>query len=112
MSSNIKFGFKTGSEIRRAKRIGYTGKSGWSRWIGKYSLLDGTMSRSIHPKNDILNINIETEAGYISIKITDKNKNIIFDKTNINTGSYNVSVSGKIAVKIEADKHKGSFSIE
>ena len=112
MSNNIKFSFKTGSKTIHAKRIGYVGKNGWSKWSGKYNLLDGAMGRSIYPKNNILNINVETESGSISIKILDKNKNIIFDEANINTGSYNVNASGKVTVKIDADKHKGSFSIE
>ena len=101
-----------GFEIRNATRIGYIGNSGWSSWSGKYSLLDGTMNKSIHPKNDILSIDVKTESGEISIKIQDTEENVIFDETNIGTGSYNVSVSGKVTVKIKADKHKGSFSIE
>ena len=70
------------------------------------------MSKTIYPNDEILNINVETISGQISIKILDKEKNIIFEKTNMTTGYYSVNTTGKVNVKIEADKHSGSFSIE
>ncbi len=97
---------------RSATRIGYVGTEGWSSWTGRYSSLDGTMKKSIHPKTDVLHIEVKTDSGLISIEIQDTDGNIIFDESNIKTASFNVDVSGKVTVKIAADSHKGSFSIE
>ncbi len=100
-----------GFEPKSATRIGYIGNNGLSSWSGKYSLLDGTMKKTIRPKNDVLGIDIETESGQISIEIRDDDGEVIFDEKNMETGDYSVSVDGKVTVKIKADKHKGRFGI-
>lgn len=102
-------GFAT---TRSATRIGYSGNEGWSSWSGAYISLDGTMQKSIHPKDDTLHIEVTTESGMISIEIKDADGNIVFGEENIGTDSFDVKVSGKVIVKINADNHKGEFSIE
>lgn len=99
-------------DSRGATRIGYVGNAGYGSWSGRYSSLDGTMKKSIHPKANVLHIEVRTEEGTISIEIQDADGNVIFDEYDIGTASYEVAVSGKVAVKITADSHKGSFSIE
>ena len=91
--------------------IGYVGNKGLSSWSGKYAMLDGTMKKTIRPKNDELRIDVETESGEISIEICDSDGDVIFDESDMQTGSYSVSAPEKVKVKIEADKHKGRFSI-
>ena len=95
-----------------ATRIGYVGNEGWSSWTGRYSSLDGTMKKSIHPEADVLHIEVKTDSGTISIEIEDADGNIIFDESDIGTASFDLDVSKKVTVKIVADHHKGSFSIE
>lgn len=97
---------------RSATRIGYVGNEGYSSWTGRYSFLDGTMKKSIHPKTDVLHIEVRTDDGIISIEIQDADGNVIFDEYDIGTASFDVAVSGKVVVRITADNHKGSFSIE
>lgn len=70
------------------------------------------MKKSIHPKADVLHIEVRTDSGIISVEIQDADGNIIFDELDIGTSSFNVAVSGKVTVKIVADRHMGSFSIE
>lgn len=99
------------ASTRTATRVGYAGHNGWRSWSGSYILLDGTMQKSIHPKGDILHVEVKTETGTISIEIKDADGNVIFDESDIGTASFNVDVSGKVTVKIVADSHKGSFAI-
>lgn len=99
------------TSTRSATRIGYVGNEGWSSWSGKYITLDGAMKKTIHPDGDSLGIAVETESGTISIEIKDSDGNTIFDEKNIGTNTFNISVAGKVTVRIEADTHKGSFSI-
>lgn len=96
---------------RSALRVGYVGNEGWSSWTAKYTTLDGNMQRTLHPKDDVLHIEVETEKGTLSIEIKDSNGTVIFDEDNIGTQSYDIEVSGKITVRIDADNHKGSFKI-
>ncbi len=103
-----RFGF---ASTRTATRVGYAGHNGWRSWSGSYILLDGTMQKSIHPKDDILHVEVKTESGRISIEINDADGNVIFDEIDIGTASFNVDVFGKVTVKIVADSHKGSFAV-
>ena len=97
--------------LRNATRIGYVGKDGWSSWSASYTLLDGRLQHTIHSETDTLHVDVETESGTISIEMKDADGNIIFSESDIETSSFAVNVSGKVAVKIEADRHKGSFDI-
>lgn len=58
-----------------------------------------------------MHVTVETESGIISIEIRDANGNVIFDEDNIGTKTFDVDVSGEVIVRIEADNHKGSFSV-
>lgn len=97
-----------------AIRIGYVGNDGLRNWTASYSMLDGKLKHTIHPKDTQRTIHIEvvTENGSISIEIKDADGNMIFDEDNIATSSFDINISGKVVIRIEADKHKGSFSIE
>lgn len=97
--------------LRSATRIGYVGNEGWSSWSARYTLLDGWLQRTIHPKADTLYVEVETESGTISIEMKDVHGNIIFSESNIGTSSFEIEVLGKVVIKIEADHHKGSFDI-
>lgn len=97
---------------RSSTRIGYVGNEGYSSWNGKYTSLNGTMKKSIHPKTDMLHIEVKTDAGVISIEIQDADGNVIFDEYDIGTASFDVAVPGKVVVRIIAESHKGSFSVE
>lgn len=100
--------------IRSGTRIGYIEHSGWRNWSASYTMLDGKLQHTIRP-NDTqkrLHLDVFTESGSISIKITDKDGNLIFDQEKMETATYDVDISGKVVVCIEADKHKGSFNIE
>lgn len=97
---------------RSATRIGYIGNAGYSSWNGRYGFLDGAMKKTVHPKTDVLHIEVTTDDGTISIEIRDADGNVIFDKYDIGTESFDVAVPEKVVVRIIADSHKGSFSIE
>ena len=97
--------------LRSATRIGYVGKDGWSGWSASYTLLDGRLQHTIRPETDTLHVDVKTESGTISIEMKDADGNIIFSESNVETSSFEVNVSGKVVVKIEADHHKGSFDI-
>lgn len=100
--------------MRCAIRIGYIEHAGWRNWSASYTMLDGKMKHTIRPEDTqkTLHIEVVTEDGNISVEITDKEGNVILDEDNIETATYDVGVSGKVVVRIQADKHKGSFSIE
>ncbi len=100
--------------MRSATRVGYVGNAGWRSWSASYMLLNGTMKHTIHPKNapETLLVEVETKSGSISIEIVDVDGNVIFSQDHVETSSYDVTISGKVVVRIEADGHKGSFCIK
>lgn len=95
-----------------AIRVGYTGHEWLDSWSGKYTSLDGTISKTIHTDTepDTIRVEIVTESGSISITMIDPNGNVVFEQSDINTSSFDVDVSGKVRVRIEAENHRGSFS--
>ncbi len=102
--------FDIGS-VRSGIRIGYVGKEGRSSWSGQYVSLDGFMKKTLYPKDDRLHIEVETDSGSLSIEIKDRFGKVIFDENDIGTQSFDVPVSGKISIRIDADKHQGGFRI-
>jgi hypothetical protein len=100
--------------MRSATRVGYVGNDRWRSWSASYTMLDGKLKHTIRPEDTqkTLHVKIVTEGGGISIEMKDAGGNVIFDEDNIETSNFDVNVSGKVVVSIEADKHKGSFDIE
>lgn len=103
-------GFNT---TRLATRIGYTGHEWFDSWSGKYICLDGSMTKTIHTNSNQNAIHVEviTEAGSISIAMTDNEGHTVFEEDDIETSEFDVDASGSVKVRITADKHRGSFSV-
>lgn len=89
----------------------YSGEEDKGNWSGNYRSLNGTMRKKIDPETNTLHIQVETNSGTLSIEITDKENQEIFTATCNKTESFEVTVSGKVTVKIKAEHHSGSFSI-
>ena len=101
-----------GVSTRSAVLIAYTGSETRSNWTGRYASLDGAMRKTIHPKGDQLHIEVETKSGTISMEVRDADGELLFDGDDMETGTFDVPVSGKVTVLIEADHHQGSFRID
>ena len=99
--------------MRSATRIGYAEHGGRQSWSASYKMLDGKMKHTTRPKDSqkTLHIEIVTESGTLSIEITDEDGNVVFDENNAETSAFDVPVSGKAVVRIDAERHKGGFSI-
>lgn len=94
-------------------RMMYFSKSGRDYWNANYQYFDGYAQKNLWVDEDgILEIQVETEEGILAVEITDTAGNILFSKENIHTEKIQVEASQKVMVRIEANKHKGSFSIE
>ena len=60
----------------------------------------------------MLNVNVKTESGAISIEFKNNEGETIFNESNIETGTFQVSsTSSRVVVTIRTEKHKGSFEI-
>ncbi len=92
-------------------RVGYIGNQDWDSWSGRYTLLDGEMSHTVHSDTGKLYISVETSEGSISVEVTNANGDVIFSEANIGTEEFELDASGRLNIKINADGHKGSFVI-
>ncbi len=96
-------------------RIGYTSREGSSSWSASYRSLDGKMWKYIHPEGGMLHIRVETKSGTVSVRVEDKEGNVIFEEQDIGaetgTEAFDVEVTGRGEVRIEAAQHSGSFDI-
>ena len=97
--------------LRSGIRVGYVSHDSLSSWSASYFWLLGRLQHTIYPETDTLHVEVKTESGTISIEMKDADGNVIFSENNIGTSSFDVEVSGKVVIKIEADQHKGGFDI-
>ena len=102
------WGFGT---LRSGIRVGYVSHDSLGSWSANYFWLLGRLQHTIYPETDTLHVEVTTESGAVSIEMKDADGNVIFSENNIGTSSFEVKVSGKVVVKIEADRHKGGFEI-
>ncbi len=96
--------------MRSALRIGYFDTDSRQSWSASYALLSGWMQRTLYPEGDILQVEVKTDAGTLSMEMWDGEGNLIFSQQDMN-GTYQVPAAGKVTVKITAQDHRGSFSI-
>lgn len=106
--------FSGAGATRSSSGIGYLEHSGPQNWSADYLMLDGTIKHTIRPEPDqkALHIEVVTESGGISVEVTDKEGNTVFHEDHMQSADYDVTISGNVVVRVDADKHKGSFSIE
>lgn len=94
-------------------RVGCVQQYTMQEWSASYRRLDGMMSRTIYPKSgaDAYIIEIETTGGTISIEMTDSAGNVTFTAEDMQSGIYEVTLSGTTRVKVTGEDHSGSFSV-
>lgn len=95
-------------------QIGCVSHGGMRNWSANYRMIDGYFTKTIRPKTDTatLHADITTLEGAISITIKDVDGAILFQQDNIETSTFEVEVSSKVKIEIDATKHKGSYRFE
>ena len=78
-----------------AKRYGYSGNESQCSWSGRYSLFDGKIVKKIISDEGIILVDVMTESGFISVRIKDEKGNIISEKNDMGTTSYEVEVKNR-----------------
>ena len=59
----------------------------------------------------ITKLNKVVATENIDVITTDENGRIVFEQENIPTSSFSIEIPGKVRVRINADAHKGSYSM-
>ncbi|MBQ3559065.1 MAG: helix-turn-helix transcriptional regulator [Agathobacter sp.] len=99
--------------ISSATKIMYFSNAGRDHWSAEYQYLDGYIQRNLWmEEDDVLKISIETIEGEIDLTIKDSEGNVIFSEKSLETKEFQVAVSGKITIRIDGDKHEGSFDFQ
>lgn len=108
----ICFAVETG-ETRSGVRVGYISGGGRRDWSASYRLLNGWVSKTIHPEDGLTLyvMEIQTEQGTLSIEMTDSSGTVIYSAPNIQPGTYEVTLADKTKIKVTGEEHRGSFSI-
>lgn len=101
-----------GGESYSGVRIGYVSSKSRTHWSASYAKLDGTMQKSLYPETEDYLLTMVTNDGTIGLTMTAEDGEIYFSQTDIPTGEYPVTLKGTTRVKIHADGHRGSFSLE
>lgn len=83
----------------------------------KYNKFSGNKNKSITVKDGEtceVYVDIKTEEGKIDLLIKDESGNLAYEGHDIQTSNFTVNLkeSGKYKIRIEAKKHKGSYSVK
>lgn len=99
--------------IEMAFRVGNIEHSTRTSWSAKYMFCDGYMQRIMWLPDEAekLNVVVETEEGTIDVIIEDAKGNVIFEKENVGSESFEIEVSRQYQIRLEMEEHKGSFYI-
>ena len=99
--------------ISSGTRVMYVSNEGRSHWSASYQYFNGFIQRNlwVAENEDGFAVVITSEEGSMDVEVKDENGNVIFAQENIQTGSYEVKATGKVVVRIDCEKHKGSFDI-
>ena len=101
------------TSLNSSTRMMYFDSKGRDYWKAEYQYLNGYMQRTLWLEDeDTLHVSIETDEGEFALQIIDVDGNIIYSEVRMQTKEFDVDVSGKITIRIEAEKHEGSFSFE
>lgn len=99
--------------INSSTRMMYVESKGRSYWKAEYQYLNGFMQRTLWLEDDDgLHVFVETDEGDFSLKIIDADGNVIYSEEKMGTKEFDVDVSGKVTIRIDAKEHEGSFSLE
>jgi len=105
--------FHGSATIGSSNRMMFVSNEGRNYWTATYQYFDGYQQRNLWVDEDgSLEIKVITEQGDLYIRVMDKNGEILFEKNNVGTETFSLSASGRVTVRVEADKHKGSFSFD
>lgn len=99
--------------VEMALRVGNVEQSTRTSWTARYMFCDGYMQRIMWLPDEAENLNVvvETDEGTIDIIIEDAKGNVIFEKENVGSESFEIEVSRQYKVRLEMEEHKGSFYI-
>lgn len=102
-------GFTTGSGVK----VMWSEQKNSNYWSASYAYHDGYQQRMINTDDEAttLDVQVVTTDGSIGLSVTDENGRIVFEQENIPTSSFSIEIPGKVRVRINADAHKGSYSM-
>ena len=101
-------------------RLDYSETSTSDEWEASYAYLDGRMKKefSIGKVSKSLVLEFETESGEMNVMVYDKATGVAikyngspFYFDNVGNASYRVTVSSDVVVRLDAEEHRGRFSI-
>lgn len=98
---------------RSAVCVGFVEHGGSKSWSASYMLLDGKLQHTLHlGQEQTITLEVETQAGSISVEMQDAQGKQIFYKTQMDTQTIQIPAAGKVVVTVKGDDHKGGFCIE
>lgn len=94
-------------------RIGFIGHESAGEWSAGYLLLQGSLHREVdlgeEPRK--INVKVNTQSGSIHLKIVGSSGEVLYSRENIASSVFDVSATGKVAIYIDAQMHRGDFKL-
>ena len=105
-----------GCTVSSGVSLNMTEKSSSHQMTASYSKFSGYKKTFITIKSGEtkkVNVSVVTKKGDISLKITNKDGKVFYQGDKMDTSNFVVKLDepGKYTIKVEAEKHSGSFDI-
>lgn len=94
-------------------QVGWSEQKGLNSWSASYAYYDGWQQRTVNWNGDAETLYVEvcTQSGELDLTVTDGEGNDVFTRKDVGTGGFTIPLPGKAAVRITAEGHKGSISL-
>ncbi|MBQ2927793.1 MAG: helix-turn-helix transcriptional regulator [Oscillospiraceae bacterium] len=94
-------------------RVGWHETKSLENWNAGYSYFQGYRQRIVNVKNDpaTLHTEIRTEKGIFTLRITDLNNTLLYEKEFSESTILDIPIPGKVQVRVIGEGTKGSFCI-
>lgn len=102
-------GITTGSGVK----VMWSEQKTRDSWSADYAYFNGYQQRTITTDDEesTLDVQIVTTDGSVGIVVTGDDGRIVYEQDSIPTSSFSIEIPGKVRVRIDANAHKGSFSL-
>lgn len=100
------------SPFNSSVKIGYIENNTLNGWTAQYLTLEGTMQRNIESGPNNIDVEIKSDSGVIDVVIIGTDGTVFYSGTEIPTSSFKVAVTENVSIKIQANMHRGGFSIK
>lgn len=94
-------------------RIGWVEQADAHHWSAHYTYFDGQCTKRLATaQGAVLHVSLTTEKGMLALEIQDADGNVLLAEQGLESSEWTLKTPGAVTVRLEAQRHTGSFSLD